>query len=234
MRKITLCVNDVPKTLIVDPKNNLMDVLRKQLLLTGTKDGCEDGHCGACAVLVNGKYTLACITPMSRVPDGARILTVEGIGTPNNLHPIQKAFALHGVAQCGFCTPGFVVSTKALLDSNPAPTREEVRDWFNKRHNVCRCNGYKPYVDAVMDAAKVLRGEMAESELDYKPGNGTIWGSKYPRPTAVAKVTGTLDYGSDLGLKMPPETLCDENGRSKIWWPASNSSIRPHSQRTNT
>lgn len=207
MRKITLCVNDVPKTLIVDPKNNLMDVLRKQLLLTGTKDGCEDGHCGACAVLVNGKYTLACITPMSRVPDGARILTVEGIGTPNNLHPIQKAFALHGVAQCGFCTPGFVVSTKALLDSNPAPTREEVRDWFNKRHNVCRCNGYKPYVDAVMDAAKVLRGEMAESELDYKPGNGTIWGSKYPRPTAVAKVTGTLDYGSDLGLKMPPETL---------------------------
>ncbi|MBN2470909.1 MAG: molybdopterin-dependent oxidoreductase [Anaerolineae bacterium] len=207
MRKISLYINDVPKTLVVDPKTSLMDVLRKQLLLTGTKDGCEDGHCGACAVLVNGKYTLACVTPMSRVQDGAHILTVEGIGTPDNLHPIQKAFILHGVAQCGFCTPGFVISTKALLDSNPAPTREEVRDWFHKRHNVCRCNGYKPYIDAVMDAAKVLRGEMPESELNYNPENGSIWGSKYPRPTAAAKVTGTLDYGSDLGLKMPPDTL---------------------------
>ncbi|MBN2500644.1 MAG: molybdopterin-dependent oxidoreductase, partial [Anaerolineales bacterium] len=207
MRKINLYVNDAPKTLVVDPDANLMDVLRKQLLLTGTKDGCEDGHCGACAVLVDGKYTLACVTKMSRIPDGAHILTVEGIGTPDNLHPIQKAFVLHGVAQCGFCTPGFVVSAKALLDANPTPTREEVRDWFQKRHNVCRCNGYKPYVDAVIDAAAVLRGEKPESDLEYKPENGRVWGTNYPRPTAVGKVTGTLDYGSDLGLKMPPNTL---------------------------
>jgi len=207
MRKITLYVNDVPRTLIVDADANLMDVLRKQLSLTGTKDGCEDGHCGACAVLVDGKYTLACITKMSRVPDGAHVLTVEGIGTPDNLHPIQKAFIFHGVAQCGFCTPGFVVSAKALLDANPAPTRADVRDWFQKRHNVCRCNGYKPYVDAVMDAAKVLRGEMPASALEYKPENGRVWGTRYPRPTAVSKVTGTLDYGSDLGQKMPPGTL---------------------------
>ncbi|WP_119071144.1 molybdopterin-dependent aldehyde oxidoreductase [Aggregatilinea lenta] len=207
MRKIMLYVNDVPRTLVVDPAANLMDVLRRQLLLTGTKDGCEDGHCGACAVLVDGKYTLACVTKMSKIPDGAHVLTVEGIGTPDKLHPIQKAFILHGAAQCGFCSPGFVVSAKALLDANPAPTRAEVRDWFQKRHNVCRCNGYKPYVDAVMDAARVLRGEMPETALEYKPENGRVWGTNHPRPTAVAKVTGTLDYGSDLGLKMPPDTL---------------------------
>ncbi len=207
MRKIMLYVNDVPRTLVVDPAANLMDVLRRQLLLTGTKDGCEDGHCGACAVLVDGKYTLACVTKMSKIADGAHVLTVEGIGTPDKLHPIQKAFILHGAAQCGFCSPGFVVSAKALLDANPAPTRAEVRDWFQKRHNVCRCNGYKPYVDAVMDAARVLRGEMPETALEYKPENGRVWGTNHPRPTAVAKVTGTLDYGSDLGLKMPPDTL---------------------------
>ena len=206
MHQSTFIVNGVPKTLVVEPEMTLMDVVRKQLVLTGTKDGCEDGHCGACAVLVNGKYTLACITKMSRVPAGAEIVTVEGIGTPQKLHPVQQAFVLHGAAQCGFCTPGFVVSAVGLLNENPAPTREEVRAWFHRRHNVCRCNGYKPYVDAVMDAAKVMRGEMPASALEYS-GNGRLWGSKYPRPTAVAKVTGTLDYGSDLGLKMPPNTL---------------------------
>jgi len=165
MQKLNLVVNGRPQSVVVYPETTLMDVLRKQLLLTGTKDGCEEGHCGSCAVLVNGKYTLACITKMNRIPDGAEILTVEGIGQPGNLHPIQKAFILHGAPQCGFCTPGFVVSSYALLLENPNPTREEVRAWFHKRHNVCRCNGYKPYVDAVMDAAKVLRGEMDESEV---------------------------------------------------------------------
>jgi aldehyde oxidoreductase len=207
MKKKNLIVNGVPHTAIVDDSTSVMDVLRKQMLLTGTKDGCEDGHCGACAVLVDGKYTLACITKMERVPDGAEILTVEGIGQPGSLHPIQKAFILHGVAQCGFCTPGFVVSTYALLGENPDPTREEVRAWFQKRHNVCRCNGYIPYTDAVMDAAAVMRGEKPEAELEYHSDNGHIWGTKYPRPSAEAKVTGTLDYGSDLGLKMPPNTL---------------------------
>jgi aldehyde oxidoreductase len=206
MRKLTLTVNGLPRIVIADPEITLMDVLRRQMLLTGTKDGCEDGHCGACAVLVNGKYTLACITKMDKIPDGAEILTVEGIGTPENMHPIQKAFVLHGVAQCGFCTPGFVISSYALLQENPDPTREEIRAWFQRRHNVCRCNGYVPYVNAVIDAAKVMRGEMPEAKLEYS-GNGKLWGSKYPRPTAVAKVTGTIDYGSDLGLKMPPNTL---------------------------
>ncbi len=208
MEKKSLVINTVNKQLIVDPESNLADVLRKQLLLTGTKVSCRDGHCGACSVILDGKLTLACLTKMSRVPDGATITTIEGIGTPEKMHPIQLAFAKFGAAQCGFCTPGMVVSAKALLDSNPKPTREEVRAWLTKHHNACRCTGYKPIVDAIMEAAKVLRGEMKIKDLEYKlPADGRIWGGNYPRPTAVGKVTGTLDYGQDLGLKMPANTL---------------------------
>ncbi|MEW5956796.1 MAG: molybdopterin-dependent aldehyde oxidoreductase [Chloroflexota bacterium] len=208
MQKKVLNINGVSKTVIVSPEAMLGDVLRKQLFLTGTKVFCNDGHCGACSVLLNGKLTLACLVKMSKVPDEARIVTVEGIGTPGNLHPIQLALIAHGAPQCGFCMPGFVVSAKALLDQNPNPSREQVRAWLTQHHNACRCNGYKPVVDAIMDAARVLRGEMSPEALEFElPADGKIWGSKYPRPTAVAKVTGTLDYGQDLGLKLPPDTL---------------------------
>ncbi len=208
MQKRFLNINGSNKTVIVSPDTSLADVLRRQMLLTGTKVSCNDGHCGACSVIVDGKLTLACVTKMSRVPDGAKIVTVEGIGTPEKPHPVQLALVAAGAAQCGFCTPGFVVSIKALLDSNPSPTREQVRAWFTQHHNACRCTGYKPMVDAVMEAAKVLRGEAKSQDLEFKmPADGQIWGSKYPRPTAMAKATGTLDYGQDLGLKMPPGTL---------------------------
>ncbi|MFM8319529.1 MAG: molybdopterin-dependent oxidoreductase, partial [Chloroflexota bacterium] len=208
MQKKVLCINGVTRTVIANPEHSLADVLRKQLYLTGTKVSCNDGHCGACSVILNGKLTLACVTKMQRVPDGAEVITVEGIGSPEKMHPIQLAFAAHGAAQCGFCTPGMVVSAKALLDKNPNPTREEVRNWLTQHHNACRCTGYKPIVDGIMDAAKVLRGEMPREDLEFKmPKDGKIWGSKYPRPTATAKVTGTLDFGQDLGLKMPPDTL---------------------------
>lgn len=196
MIKKSFVVNGINKTIIVDPESTLADVLRNQLLLTGTKVSCNEGHCGACSVILDGKLVRSCIVKMKRVPDGASVTTVEGIGTPQNLHPIQKAMVLHGSAQCGFCMPGFVVSSKALLDKNPAPTREDVRDWFQKNLNVCRCNGYKPIVDAVMDAASVLRGELSVTSLDYQiPEDGRIWGGKYPRPSAIAKVTGTAEYG---------------------------------------
>ena len=159
-------------------------------------------------MIVDGKLTLACLTKMSKIADGASILTVEGIGTPEKMHPIQKAFAIYGAAQCGFCTPGMVVSAYALLAGDPNPSREDVRNWLTKHHNACRCTGYKPIVDAIMEAAKVMRGEMKAEELDFKmPADGRIWGGKYPRPTATAKVTGTLDFGQDLGLKMPTNTL---------------------------
>jgi len=208
MQKRNLIINGINRTVIADPELTLGEVLRKQLLLTGTKVSCNDGHCGACSVLVDGKLTLACITKMGRVPDGAQIVTVEGVGHPGALHPIQVSMMAHGAAQCGFCTPGFVVSAKALLDKNPKPTREEVRSWFTQHHNACRCTGYKQIVDAVMDAAAVLRGEKKLEDITFKmPADGRIWGTKFPRPTAEQKVTGTLDFGQDLGLKMPTNTL---------------------------
>jgi len=208
MLKKSLVVNGMNKTLIVEPEATLADVLRKQMFLTGTKVSCNEGHCGACSVILDGKLVRSCIVKMKKVPDGATITTVEGVGTPQSLHPIQKALVLHGAAQCGFCMPGFVVSSKALLDKNPKPTREDVRSWFQKNLNVCRCNGYKPTVDAVMDAAAVLRGDQPAETLEFKlPEDGRIWGTKYPRPSAIAKVTGTAEYGADLGLHLPANTL---------------------------
>jgi aldehyde oxidoreductase len=143
---------------------------------------------------------------MHRVPEKAPITTIEDIGQPGHLAPLQRSWVKHGAAQCGFCSPGFIVSATGLLAANP--TRQDVRHWFQEHHNACRCTGYKPLVDAVMEAAGILRGEAAPASLDFvMPADRHIWGSTYPRPSAVAKVTGTLDYGADLGLKLPPETL---------------------------
>lgn len=208
MEKKVLLINGIRRVVIADKTTTLMTVLREHLLLTDVKNGCDEGQCGACSVIINGKLTLSCLVKMEKVPDESTVLTVEGIGKPGNLHPIQQAFIFHGVAQCGICTPGFVVSSYALLAENPNPTRPQIRDWFTMHHNVCRCNGYIPYVNAVMDAAAVIRGEKKLSDITFKmPKDGKIWGSKYPRPSAEAKVTGTLDYGGDLGLKLPPDTL---------------------------
>ncbi len=208
MIKKTLHINGTPKTVLAEPDTMLAEVLREQLMLTGTKVGCGQGQCGCCSVILDGKVVRSCITKMKRVEEGARITTIEGVGTPDNLHALQLAWTVHGGAQCGFCSPGFIVSAKGLLDENRNPSRQQVRDWFQKHRNACRCTGYKPLVDAVMDAAKVLRGELTLKELAFKlPADGRIWGSAYPRPTAVAKVTGMTDYGADLGLKMPTGTL---------------------------
>ena len=208
MLKKSVMINGVPRIIVTEAGISLADVLRGQLGLTGTKVGCNEGHCGACSVIMDGKLVRSCIVKMDKVPEWACITTVEGIGTPDHLDPIQKALILHGAPQCGFCMPGFVVSSKALLEQNPSPSREDVRSWFQKNLNACRCTGYKPIVDAVMDAAAVMRGDQPADSLDYKlPADGRIWGGKYPRPSAVAKVTGTADYGADLGLKMPPGTL---------------------------
>jgi len=208
MIKKVLHINGMPRTVIAQPEAMLAEVLREQLNLTGTKVGCGQGQCGCCSVILNGKVVRSCITKFRRLEDGSLVTTIEGVGTPDNLHALQMAWTVHGGAQCGFCSPGFIVSAKGLLDENQNPTRQEVRDWFQKHRNLCRCTGYKPLVDAVMDAAKVVRGELTMKALAFKlPEDGRIWGSAYPRPTAVAKVTGTIDYGADLGLKMPPGTL---------------------------
>jgi aldehyde oxidoreductase len=183
-------------------------VLRGQLGLTGTKVGCGEAQCGCCNVIIDDKLVRSCATKMSKVAQGASVTTIEGVGTSDHMHPLQLAFIVHGAIQCGFCTPGFIVSAKALLDKNPNPTREDVREWFNKYRNACRCTGYQQIVDAVMDAAKVLRGKMKVEDLMYKmPASGDVWGTKHPRPTAVAKATGAIHYGADLGIKMPEGTL---------------------------
>jgi len=207
MLKRTLRINGVDRMVMAEPESTLVESLRG-MGLTSVKKGCGQGQCGACSVILDDKLVRACTVKMKKLENGAAVTTTEGIGTPKNLHPVQLAWIAHGGAQCGFCSPGFIVSTYALLLENPKPTREDVRDWFQKHRNACRCTGYKQLVDAVMDAAAVLRGDMKKEDLLFRiPEDGRIWGTHYPRPTAVAKVTGTLDYGADLALKMPEGTL---------------------------
>ena len=208
MQRLLFNINGVDRWVVADPEFTLADVLRKQLLLTGCKICCDEGHCGTCTVVVDGKAVRACITKMKKVPERAKITTIEGIGTPEHLHPLQIAWMAHGGAQCGVCTPGFIMAAKVLLENNNNPTREEVRSWFEKNRNLCRCTGYKPLVNAVMDAAKLIRGEAKVEDILYKPENPTsIVGSNFVRPSALAKVTGTWDFGADVALRMPEGTL---------------------------
>ena len=208
MQKKKLYVNGIERSVVTEGSDLLADVIRKSLRLTGTKVGCGKGQCGACNVIMDGKLIRSCITKMERVPDGAAITTIEGIGTPQDLHALQMAWMIHGGAQCGFCTPGFIVSAKALIDSNPDPSRDDIRDWFQKYKNACRCTGYQMLVDAVQDAVRVLKGEISMQDLAFKlPENGKVLGTSMPRPSAAAKVTapGTSVRMPDCSCR---RTLC--------------------------
>ena len=207
MIKKILMINGTQRTLVLEGHESLAEVLRDRLLLTGCKIGCGEGHCGACNVIVDGKVTRSCITKIAKVPDYAKIETIEGIGTLEDLHPLQAAWIAHGCAQCGFCSPGFIMSAKVLLENNPSPSRTEVREWFNKNRNLCRCTGYKPLIDAVMDAARVLRGEITKEDLMFQPTDNRILGTSYARPSAAAKVTGSWDFGADEIKTLPEDTL---------------------------
>ena len=201
-------INGVNRLVMFNPeKDTLADVLRR-IGLTSVKVGCGVGQCGVCTVLYDGKPVRACVRKMKNVPEFTEIETVENIGTSANLHPLQRAWIKYGGVQCGFCTPGFIMSSKALLEANPSPTRQDVRDWFTKNNNLCRCTGYKQLVDAVMAAAEVMRGDKPIESLDcdISVENG-IYGSKYPRPNALGKVLGVTDFGDDVGIKMPEGTL---------------------------
>jgi carbon-monoxide dehydrogenase small subunit len=134
----------------------LLDLLRDEIGLTGTKEGCGTGDCGACTVYLNGKPVNSCLV-LSGELDGAEIVTIEGLRIGEELHPIQKAFLEDGGAQCGYCTPGMLMMSKALLDENPNPTEEDIR--FALSGNLCRCTGYAKIVQAVQDAAAVLRAK---------------------------------------------------------------------------
>jgi aldehyde oxidoreductase len=201
---MSLKINGVERFVVCDPEvDTLAEVLRR-MGLTGVKVGCGTGVCGACSIILNGEVVRSCTKKMKRVDEFSEITTIEGIGTPQHLHPLQQAWITYGGAQCGFCSPGFIVSAYGLLAESASPTREEVRKWFKDHHNICRCTGYKPLVDAVMAAAKVMRGEATMADITYDfEGETEIYGSKHPRPTALAKVTGLADYGDDVALQMP-------------------------------
>ena len=148
--RIRLTVNGKAHVLGVEAGETLLDVLRRRLRLTGTKRGCEVGECGACTVVMNGAAVNACLVPAFQA-DGADILTVEGLASGEQLHPLQQAFLEVGAVQCGYCTPGMLMSAYAILRRNPNPTREEVARGISG--NLCRCTGYQLIVDAVMAAA---------------------------------------------------------------------------------
>lgn len=148
---VTLTVNGVKRTVTTDSQRPLLDVLREDLDLTGTKYGCGQGLCGACAVLMDGKRVLSCVTPVARA-DKKKITTIEGLADGDSLHPVQEAFLAEGAMQCGYCTPGMIISATALLEKNPNPADEKIASAMNI--NICRCNGYPKILKAVRRAAK--------------------------------------------------------------------------------
>lgn len=149
-------VNGVDYELGVDTSMTLCDLLRNELGLTGVKKGCDDGDCGACTVLVNGKARPSCTTLAATVQNQS-ILTIEGVKNGTELHPLQRAFVECFAVQCGFCTPGMILSALALLSENPDPTEAEIRDAL--RGNICRCTGYNKIIDAIMQAKEVMKKE---------------------------------------------------------------------------
>jgi len=152
---ISFKLNGKKKELRTDPSNTLIWVLRNQLDLTGTKWGCGTGFCGACTVLVDDEPVRSCSVPVSDVA-GKKVTTIEGLEKKGRLHPVQKAFVDHDALQCGFCTPGMVLTTVAFLKKNPSPSREEIIEALEE--NLCRCTAHKRILDAVMDAAAVMKG----------------------------------------------------------------------------
>ncbi|MBN1381177.1 MAG: molybdopterin-dependent oxidoreductase [Deltaproteobacteria bacterium] len=201
-------INGVNRMVMADFENESLALVLRRLGLTSVKIGCGTGQCGACTILLDGEPVRSCIKKMKNIPEFSQIETLEALGTASNLHPLQLAFIKYGSVQCGFCTPGFIMSSKGLLDVNPKPTRQDVRNWFTRHNNLCRCTGYKQIVDAVMAAAEVIRGEKPKESLLYEmEADGRIYNTNYPRPAALGKVLGVTDFGDDIGLKMPPDTM---------------------------
>ncbi len=155
MPLLRMTVNDEPVEVTVEPGDLLVEVLREKLGLIGTKIGCGEGECGACTVLVDGVATLSCIYPALKA-EGRQVTTVEGLAPRGALHPVQEAYVEHFASQCGYCTPGFVLATVALLQENPHPTSRQILEGLSG--NLCRCTGYYQIIDAVEAAAERLAG----------------------------------------------------------------------------
>ena len=153
MKTINFTVNGIEQEVTIDENLRLIDLLRDELGLTGTKEGCGEGECGACTVIMDGETVASCLV-MAFQADGSNILTIEGLGKEEELHPVQQAYIDVGAVQCGFCIPGMVLSTKSLLDKNPSPNDEEIREGLSG--NLCRCTGYNKMVTATKIAAKYI------------------------------------------------------------------------------
>ncbi|HZQ97234.1 MAG TPA: (2Fe-2S)-binding protein [Chloroflexota bacterium] len=154
---VSTTINGEPTDFLCEPRQSLLECLRDVIGLTGTKEGCNDGNCGACSVILNGRLVNSCLV-LGVEAQGAEITTVEGLAEPGQLHPLQQAFLENAALQCGICTPGFLVSAKALLDQEPNPSEERIRFWLSG--NLCRCTGYDKIIRAVQDAA----GRMQEAK----------------------------------------------------------------------
>ena len=151
---VSTIINGEPVEYLCEPQQTLLDVLRDELNLTGSKEGCSSGDCGACTVIVDGNIVCSCLM-LGAEAEGRKITTIEGIAAGEKLHPVQQKFLEHAALQCGFCTPGLIVGAKALLDANPHPTETEARYWL--AGNLCRCTGYDKIVRAVRQAASELQ-----------------------------------------------------------------------------
>jgi selenium-dependent xanthine dehydrogenase len=187
----TLTVNGRQVEVNASPQTSLMDVIRDQLRLTGTKDGCATGHCGSCMVIKDGQAVRACIVPIKRA-EGAKVVTIEGISGPDGgLHPVQRAYIEQGATQCGFCTPGFIMATIALLEKNPHPTLTEI--YSGHKWNICRCTGHNAIIRAIQQAA----GQAVPLTPPVKLPLNAI-GHPLPRPDAMEKATGKGIFADDL------------------------------------
>ena len=195
-RLITLNVNGDPRTIAAKPNTTLLDVIRDILDLTGTKKGCELGVCGACTVLVDGETMSSCMLLAVNM-EGKRITTIEGLEENGKLSPVQKSFVHSGAIQCGYCTPGMVMSAKALIDKNPEPTEEAIKGALGG--NLCRCTGYSKVLDAVKNWKKYIEIDKAEIK-DYDMDKYAIIGKSFPRYDARDKVTGRAKYAGDIVL----------------------------------
>ena len=202
MQKITIKVNGNKRQVMASTEMVLIDLLREDMHLTGTKQSCDrKGQCGACMVIVNGKAVRSCVTKVINL-EGADVITIEGLGTPDNPHLLQEAFVLAGAVQCGFCTPGMIMAAKALLDQNPEPDVATIKKALAR--NLCRCTGYKKIIEAVQLAGRFMRKETTPQEVHSTISKGMI-GVSHPRPTAMIKACGVAQFGADI--QMPPDTL---------------------------
>ena len=192
MQEIDFVLNGVPRKVITDPERSLLKVIREDFRLTGTKDGCSAGHCGTCAVLVEGSVVLSCRYPVAKAR-GKQVTTIEGIGSMINPHPLQLAFAKAGAIQCGFCTPGMIIRSKALLDKNPGPNRDEIKNALHP--HLCRCTGYQKIFEAVELAASAMaEGKTINLTTEAK----SLLGAPIVRIDAMEKATGTALYAADI------------------------------------